>query len=194
MPAAAPPAARPAAVKAPVIPPRERIQQPPVAKQVYKAPPPALDAPWLDDQDSDPTEIGSIFGMPRAHSDTPIDADSTERIPPERLQRLQQNLPRGAHEHAQHAPSERLTTDRFDLQHEKVSDDEAPTTLFDRSVLKSKLNKKPKSGQNPPARTALTTERAPAPAASPGPTPVAERASPPLKPPPLPRLRGPRDS
>lgn len=199
--AVAPRAPIPARVAAPApktpaaIPPREKVQQPPIGK-IPKAPPTALDAPWLDDHDADPTEIGSIFGIPRGVSDTPIDADSTERIPPERLQRLQNNLPRGAQNHdprsepAVHSPAERLTTDRFDLQHERVSEDEAPTTLFDRAALKAKLNKKSKSGPNPPMRTSHTTERAPAPAQSPGPTPVAA----PLKPPPLPRLRGPRDS
>ena len=141
--------------------------------------PTALDAPWLDEghDDADPTEIGSIFSHGRLSTDTPIDTDSTERIPPERLQRLGQFLPRGTSE-APPPSNERLTTDRFEVQHLNVSDDEAPTTLFDRAALKAKgLNKKSKSGPNPPLRH--TTERAPAPK--------------PAGPPPLPRMRDPKD-
>ncbi|MBI2389199.1 MAG: protein kinase [Deltaproteobacteria bacterium] len=220
----------------PPIPPREKVQPPPAAKaDRYKAPTPTAldmrkdDAPWLDDHDADPTEIGSIFGTPRMPSDTPIDADSTERIPPERLARLHDRLPRGARETftsekdpraepAVHSPNERLTTDRFELQAvERPSDDEAPTTLFDRSVLRAKLAKKSKSGANPPVRPGGATDRAPggatdrapggaierapggatdrapAPPAAPGPSPIARPpGAPPLAPPS--RLRGPKDT
>jgi len=176
-----PPAAAPAAapskpprlVAPPPIPPRKEVKAPPaILKQRHKAPTPtALDAPWLDEahDDADPTEVGSLF---RHSPDAPIDADSTERIPPERLARLGQLLPRGQTERPQaHTPTDRHSIDRYEAQH-NVSEDEAPTTLFDRGSLKPKLNKKSKSGPNAPVRSS-TTERAPAP--------------PPHGPPPLPR-------
>ncbi len=169
----------------PPIPPRREVQQPPVGKQRYRAPTPtALDAPWIGEghDDADPTEIGSIFAHGRHSVDAPIDADSTERIPPERLERLGKFLPRGASERPSEIPqpsTERATTDRFEVQHLNVSDDEAPTTLFDRAALKAKgIGKKGKSGPHVPVR-GHTTERAPAPK--------------PSGPPPLPRIRDPKD-
>jgi eukaryotic-like serine/threonine-protein kinase len=179
--AAAPPPPKPLKITPPPLPsPRQQMQAPPKPRERYKAPTPtSLDirnsGPWHDhEHDADPTEIGSIFGKPRAPGLTPIDADSTERIPPERLARLEQLRSRDEHT----PPQERLSTDRFDISHEK-EDDEAPTTLFDRRALKKGLSKKGKSGPNPPVR-GHTTERAPAPVQSAGP-------------PPIPRLRGPKD-
>ncbi len=162
----------------PPIPKRKEVQPPPIGKQRHKAPTPTafdhrrLDAPWLDHDDPDPTEIGSIFTHGKAMIDPPIDADSTERIPPERLARLGQFLPRGQQERPSELPhptSERLSTDRFEAQHLNVSDDEAPTTLFDRAALKKGITKKSKSGPNPPIRH--TTDRAPLPH-PPGPPPL----------------------
>jgi eukaryotic-like serine/threonine-protein kinase len=177
-PAAPPPIPR-AEAKRPLAPPplpepRREVAKP--KEQRYRAPTPTSldvrmpDAPWLNEEhDADPTEIGSIFGHARPRSDTPIDADSTERIPPDRLARLEQYR-----RQSEHPPNERLSTDRFDVHHERVSEDEAPTTLFDRSSLKGKgISRKSKSGPNPPVR-GNTTERAPAPQ-------------------PPPRLRGPKD-
>lgn len=164
--------------------PRKELAAPPQGKQRHRAPTPTAldhhlnDAPWLDDHDADPTEIGSIFGRARGHSEAPIDADSTERIPPDRLARLEQHYLPGRDDTP--AP-ERLSTDRFDIHHERPSDDEAPTTLFDRASLKGKMpmGKKSKSGPNAPVR-GHTTERAPAPHPS-------------GAPPPIPRLRPPKD-
>jgi serine/threonine-protein kinase len=193
--------AKPSGLKAnvpapPKVQPRTNVQQPPpVAKNRPRIPTPsALDAPWLDEQhDPDPTEIGSIYNLRSSH-DAPIDADSTERIPPERLARIQAK--RGQ------APSadrtERVVTDKFQTQQivehliaERVSDDEAPTTLFDRRALKGKLGRRGNTGGNPAAvpRTS-TTERSPAPTPSAGRAPSVA----PLAPPPLPRFRGPKDS
>jgi len=178
----------------PPIPPRKEVQQPPAfPRPRTKAPTPTafeqrgLDAPWLDEghDDADPTEIGSIYTHGKPHHEPPIDADSTERIPPERLARLGQFLPRGTTPERSSRSSEvtpngeRLATDRFEAQHLNVSDDEAPTTLFDRASLKAQ-SKKSKSGPNRPVRH--TTERAPAPPTRQPPTP-----------PPIPRLRGPKD-
>jgi len=182
MPPAAPKPVR-VVVAPPPIPPRREVKPPPVGKQRYKAPTPTaldhrgLDAPWVDEghDDADPTEIGSVFAHGKHALDAPIDADSTERIPPERLARLGQFLPLGQQERPSELP-ERVPTP-FEAQHLNVSDDEAPTTLFDRAALKKGVNKKSKSGPNLPVRH--TTERAPAPA--------------PHGPPPLPRVRGPKD-
>ena len=151
--------------------PRERIAAPtPTSRD--------MEAPWLDEgHDADPTEIGSIFAHSRVRSDTPIDADSTERIPPDRLARLEGYLPKQGVREGQ---SDRLATDRFDIAHEKPSDDEAPTTLFDRGALKGKgLGKKGKSGPNNVV-SGNTTERAPAPRGG-------------TTPPTIPRLREPKD-
>lgn len=175
-PATPPPPAKPRAAPPPLPTPRREVQAPP--KPRYPAPTPtSLDVsePWHDDHDADPTEVGSIFGKPRAPGHTPIDADSTERIPPDRLARLERHYLGREETPAQ----ERLSTDRFDLPHEKVTDDEAPTTLFDRGALKRGFSKKSKSGPNAPVRNS-TTERAPAPKPS-------------VVPPPIPRLRGPKD-
>jgi hypothetical protein len=178
MPPPAPPIVKPAKIVAglPPIPPRKEVQAPPLGKQRYRAPTPiehrGLEAPWLDNEDPDPTEVGSIFTHGR-HSDAPIDADSTERIPPERLARLGQFLPRGVGERPSEVPhTERLPTDRFEVQHLNVSEDDAPTTLFDRASLKKSIAKKSKTGANPPLR---------------------QPPSPPAGPPPIPRLRGPKD-
>lgn len=181
----------------PKVQPRANVQQPPpIAKNKARIPTPsALDAPWLDEpNDPDPTEIGSIYSL-RSH-DAPIDADSTERIPPERLARIQ-----AKRSQQPQAPSadrtERVVTDKFQTQQlvehliaERVSDDEAPTTLFDRRAIKGKLGRRGNTGGNPvaPPRTS-TTERSPAPTPSAGRPPSIA----PLTPPPLPRFRGPKD-
>ncbi len=202
----------------PAIPPRTEVQAPPQGKrrEEYRAPTPtSLDAlpshfrnrdvapprpnddePEFDDENVDPTVIGSIFGNARARLDTPIDADSTERIPPERLQRLQNRLPRAAREVAPNTGrdpradppdnNDRLATDKFDAL-VPPAEDEAPTTLFDRRSLKGKnLSKKGTTGGNPQAvPRATTTERAPAP------SPVGRQPS--VAPPPIPRLGKPKD-
>ncbi|MGZ3424606.1 MAG: hypothetical protein ACXVEE_42505, partial [Polyangiales bacterium] len=178
----------------PKVQPRANVQQPPpVAKTRQRAPTPnALDAPWLDDpHDGDPTEVGSIFNL-HAAGHGPIDADSTERIPPERIARLQAKR----QQPPQAAATERTTTDKFSperiVEHliaERVSDDEAPTTLFDRRAIKGKLGRRGTTGGNPVAPRTSTTERSPAPTPSGGRAPSVA----PLAPPPLPRFRGPKD-
>ena len=141
------------------------------------------DAPWLVEHalEGDPTEIGTIptdhddhteIGpMPgmRHPNDTPIDADSTERIEPPRMQRMAATR-RGRNLREVNAPvvhdprrEDDLPTraGQLHLPSDEPSypDDEAPTTLFDRRSLK------PSSASGIAAGSSVlrhTTERAPA--------------------------------
>jgi serine/threonine protein kinase len=119
------------------------------------------DAPWLEEEDADPTEIGALLGA-RA-SDTPIDADATERIPPERVAAFLAAHRKGG------APASAADASG-DVE---IGEDEAPTTLFDRSVLGNKLPPKKKS-IDPGARSVprpSPTDRAPPPARTQQPPP-----------------------
>jgi hypothetical protein len=97
-----------------------------------------------EDPDDDPTEVGVIphTGMQQADKHAPIDADSTERIPPERLARMHAKLaqrpeprpsapPGGVREARNVSPHDR----RVEHDDEDPEGD-APTTLFDRRALK----------------------------------------------------------
>jgi len=104
-----------------------------------------LDVNAFEDPDDDPTEVGIIphTGMHGGTaSEAPIDADSTERIPPERLARMHAKLagagaprpsapPGGVRESRHVSPTDRRA------EHEDLDPEgDAPTTLFDRRALK----------------------------------------------------------
>jgi hypothetical protein len=171
-----------------------------------------LEGSWKQDamQDADPTEIGTIpteVGAPpiRRASERPIDADSTERIDPPRLARLGRR-PRTARDFRDvrevgappsfdprreieaHAPGELHRPSEEPSYSERLAEDEAPTTLFDRRAIKGSVDFSPRPpiGVPPPGQMrASTTERAPAPVQNLGRTPQPDddgKAKPPIIP------------
>ena len=152
-PLAARPLPRPSIEKAPLAPtvgPAPRTEADPNKARVVRRDKPERRLAYtptdldvdVEDPDDDPTEVGVIphTGM-HGGSDAPIDADSTERIPPERLARMHAKLAAGAPRPSAPPGGVRETrnvspTDRRAEHEDSDPDGDAPTTLFDRRALK----------------------------------------------------------